>query len=241
MINEIHKTCKGIIYDGITHLSWMPSDDLKTFNTNKILYPEKMRNWSIDSVSYTVNSYGFRNNFEFDNNLDSQKNLLVLGCSNSFGIGLSVEHVYCKIVANELKLNLVNLAVPGGSMDSAARVLYFWLKKINPIIVILQTPEPSRREFLIEDGPNFLGSWNTKWFKSFFKYADENDNEFNQIKNMLLIKLILSKKTKFFNFDWTDCSYVEHKDLGRDLCHSGVETNKHVAQRVLDELERNIH
>lgn len=241
MINEKHKTCSGIIYDGITILNWITSDDLVTFNTNKKLYPKKMRKWNEDSVLYTVNSYGFRNNFEFDDNLKHQDNLVVLGCSNSFGIGVPADNIYCKIVADKLKLNLVNLAVPGGSMDSAARVSYFWLKKINPVMVILQIPERSRREFLIENGPSPKGSWDSKWLKYFFKYADESDNEFNKLKNILLIKTFMNENTHFFSFPWHKSFYVNHIDLGRDLNHVGIETHKYVAQRVLDELERNIY
>jgi hypothetical protein len=220
----------------------MTSDDLVTFNTNEKLYPKKMRKWNVDSVSYTVNSYGFRNNFEFDNDLANRKNLIVLGCSNSFGIGINAKDLYCKIVADKLNLNLVNLAVPGGSMDSSARVSYFWLKKINPVMVILQTTESSRREFLIEEGPSPKGSWDYKWLKHFSRYADENDDEFNEIKNTLLIKSFLHKDTKFFKFSFNDPFFKEELlDYARDLNHAGVETNKHIAQRVLDELERNIH
>lgn len=99
---------------------------------------------------YKVNSHGYRCP-EWEPLPDGKKNVVILGCSHTFGIGLEegevwVDQLYRLVDKNRLRF--WNLAVPGASADLCTRILYATEKVLFPKIVIVCWPASSRRERL---------------------------------------------------------------------------------------------
>jgi hypothetical protein len=99
---------------------------------------------------YAVNSAGYRC-AEWRPMPDGKKNVVVLGCSHTFGEGLDEGEVWVDqlyTLVNQRLLRFWNLGSPGASADKIVRILYATEKVLSPKIVIVCWPERSRRERL---------------------------------------------------------------------------------------------
>lgn len=93
-----------------------------------------------DDSKYLVNSYNCRS-VEFFNTPD----LLVAGCSQTFGIGAPVEGTWPFFVAKELGVEYVNTALPGGSTQTIVTNVLAYIRKFGkPKRILLLLPEPQR-------------------------------------------------------------------------------------------------
>jgi hypothetical protein len=98
---------------------------------------------------YHLNSYGYRCP-EFSPLPDGGKNVVVLGCSHTFGEGLEENETWASQVAkysNKI-LRWWNLGQPGASADLMIRILYGTEKVLFPKIIVACWPLWSRRERL---------------------------------------------------------------------------------------------
>ena len=104
--------------------------------------------WTDQNVVYEINSDGWRSRDcrEFD--ID-EPSLIVLGCSFTFGTGLNLEQTWGAKLAQRMGLELVNLGVPGHSLDLSTAWLMLNQHRItNPrAVVICETP-PARISWL---------------------------------------------------------------------------------------------
>ena len=128
---------------------------------------------------YKTNSYGYRCR-EFRPLPDGGKNVVVLGCSHTFGEGLEQEETWISRVARQSNkiLRWWNLARPGASADQMIRILYGTEKTIFPKIIVACWPAWSRRERL-DQFPQSLTSDNES-LKTENSYTDQH----NFLKNV---------------------------------------------------------
>ena len=83
---------------------------------------------------HTLNTQGYRCP-EWEPLPDGKKNVVILGCSHTFGVGLDegevwVDQLYRLVDKNRLRF--WNLAVPGASGDLCTRILYATEKVLFP-------------------------------------------------------------------------------------------------------------
>lgn len=216
-------------------LSWLPMDTqdlyLRNLKTNK----EKLiaNGWVDTEITYTFNSHGFRCN-EFT----SDPTIMFLGCSYTCGVGLPIHASWTSIVASKLNLASANLGIGGYSSDTAFRLCYGWIDVIQPKLVVMLQPHASRFELVKLIANNSveiktISSFSYDVHKSF--YADwishDSNSELNSLKNLLAIKSLCTERNiKFINFTLSE---LHSNDWARDLAHSGIESNKQFAKRVL--------
>jgi hypothetical protein len=103
-----------------------------------------------DNPNYKTNSYGYRCP-EFSPLPNGGKNVVVLGCSHTFGEGLEESEIWVsqlEKLLNNKQLRFWNLGQPGASADKCVRILYGCEKILFPKIVIVCWPTISRRERL---------------------------------------------------------------------------------------------
>lgn len=97
-------------------------------------------NYGDATNSYIVNSYGYRSP-HFAENTD----LVSLGCSQTFGVGIPAESVWSSLIASELGLSYANLATPGWSVQAMVQNFFSYCSKYgNPKIVTALLPDPYR-------------------------------------------------------------------------------------------------
>jgi len=226
-------------------LDWLPMDTKELFNKNLHTRRQELEEngWLKGEIKYQFDDLGFRkqlkNNFE--------KDILFLGCSVTFGLGINYEDSFTNIVADALGMNNVNWSIPASSNDTAFRLCQQYLQKETPSMVILTSPVPYRFELFSDitegsqshnitphhrEGDPFLVSN----FECPIEFFDERLCLLNREKNILAMEMLCSKnKIKFLRLNVESIDMI-YKDFGRDLAHPGVRTNQLFADMILKEL-----
>lgn len=127
------------------------------------------------SFGCVTNSLGYRCP-EFQPLPNGGKNVAVLGCSHTFGIGLLDDEVWVSQLEklfNNSSLRFWNLGSPGASCDKLVRLLYACEKVIFPKIIIVCWPAFSRRERLDKEPQNLTSDHYL--LASETKITDENN------------------------------------------------------------------
>ena len=137
---------------------------------------------------HKTNSYGYRCP-EFQPLPDGGKNVVVLGCSHTFGEGLEEEETWVSQVAKQSNkiLRWWNLARPGGNADQMIRILYGTEKVLFPKIIVACWPAWSRRERL-DSQPQNLTSDN-----SLLSMENDNTDRNNFLKNVFFLEKFAEK------------------------------------------------
>ena len=150
---------------------------------------------------YKTNSYGYRCP-EFNKHLEGGKNVIVLGCSHTFGEGLEEKEIWVNILAKNLEnkhsvktLRWWNLARPGGNADQLIRILYATENFLYPKIIIACWPAISRRERLDLESQNLTSD------SEFLKIETANTDKNNFLRNVFFLEKFAQKNNaKTFHF-----------------------------------------
>lgn len=113
-----------------------------------------------NNPDYKTNSQGYRCP-EFRPLPDGGKNVAVLGCSHTFGVGLEANEIWItrlEKLLNNKTLRFWNLGQPGASPDKCVRILYGCEKVLFPKIIIVCWPSWSRRERLGNHAQSLTGN-----------------------------------------------------------------------------------
>ena len=196
---------------------------------------------------HTVNSHGYRC-AEWDPMPDGKKNVVVLGCSHTFGQGLADNQHWVHFVSqhNTKRLRYWNLGVPGASGDACVRRLWGTQKLLAPRIVIMCWPDESRREYanpvhhtVKEDVQNFLHNvWWTEKFaevtgaRTFHCFAhDPIVNE--QLKDLNVLEDYTIKNCWPYWDKFEQRQRHSAPSLASDGAHYGVEHHQRFAELFL--------
>lgn len=153
---------------------------------------EGLTDYKLDDFSYKLNKYGFRG--EWDLEIGSVENsIATFGCSFTFGVGCSIENLWCEILAKNLNKKLYNFGVGGTGVEHSA-LLYSILSRFtrfDTVVVIV----PHFRRMLFPSN---------KTKKIFFYYNFLHDYKYSD----LYMETIRSK-----TYDVLDDSYFQHRTL----------------------------
>ena len=129
-----------------------------------------------------VNSLGYRCS-EF-NVPDGKKNVVILGCSHTFGVGHAEETYWVAHLSkhNTKLLRYWNLASPGCSADKMVRILYGTEKVLFPKIIICCWPITSRREHLDKIPIHLFGR------DKYLKFETDSTDHQNFLKNLFFVQ-----------------------------------------------------
>ena len=137
---------------------------------------------------------------------DGKKNVVVLGCSHTWGVGHEDDTHWVALLSkhNSNLLRYWNLAQPGASADQIVRILYGTEKVMSPKIIIVCWPLWSRRERL-DSYPISLTSDDNP-----LKVENEETDKNNFLKNVFFVEKFAEKnQCKTFHCFAQD-SYHEH-------------------------------
>jgi hypothetical protein len=160
------------------------------------------------ATGYKTNSLGYRCP-EFRPLPDGGKNVVVLGCSHTFGEGLEENETWVSQVAKNSNkiLRWWNLGQPGASADLMTRILYGSEKVLFPKIIIACWPARSRRERLDLHAQNLTSD------NILLKTENDNTDQNNFLKNIFFIEKFAEKnKAKTFH-----CFAEEAYELDNNL------------------------
>lgn len=230
---------------------WFPSDTKSNFLKSS---KENQEYWNNNPFKYTLNSWGHR----CENIIVSQDNIVFLGCSLTFGIGLPKEQTWTHQVAEALGKREVNLGVPGGSLDSAYRLYDAWQYEIKADVTVLMIPPGRRVE--IDRGKYYLryAHWSrgtvsdfTPEMDDFIMFSCLDDKPYQTIKNknIAAIKWIAHEtNSKLYiveshSFQLPSPSKTigdvrKHERTARDGRHPGPVWHEETARYILNEIRR---
>lgn len=240
--DENKKSCLGWRFAGQT-LDWMPTDTKENFESMMIVpkHREYFQNLGWDkpgAITYKFNSHGFRSR-EFNS---SNRCILTLGCSYSFGTGLPVETLWSTLLSQTLEVDCYNLSWPGIASDTCYRLAEYWIPKLKPCAVFVVLPPRHRFELLINDSndidrtykvfmpmsqKNLLNAGQDAYVKNWF--LCEDNAEVQQRKNQRAIKNLC--------WDLNLPCFVENAEKhfadSRDYMHAGPSGHKFLADKFL--------
>jgi hypothetical protein len=137
---------------------------------------------------------------------DGKKNVVILGCSHTYGVGLEDNEHWTHFLSkhNTERLRYWNLGQPGASADKIVRILHGTEQLLYPEIVIVCWPLWNRRERL-DRYPESLTSDN-----EFLKTETEHTDRHNFLKNVFLVEKFAEKnRCKVFHC-FADETYQDH-------------------------------
>jgi len=125
------------------------------------LEPEQIPGREHDTVHIfekEVNSFNYRSP-EF-----SQVDLITLGCSQTFGIGVCYEYIWPNLLAKKLNFTHANISLPGWSASQAIRNFYIYVNTYGkPKAVSLLLPDFFRYLYVVTPEVSRLYSGEEPW------------------------------------------------------------------------------
>lgn len=212
--------------------------------------------WLLDGIEYQTDTYGFRNKEDYEN-----VDIVTLGCSDTFGIGNNDELIWPSLIRKQSSKKVINLGVPGGSIDTCYRVLKGFLSKYKTKEVYLLIPGISRNEFYVNSkygepqciqiGPNFHKVIQdediSKLAEKIFDHitACSINAKLNQTGYIDAINWICKKNNiklvkignPIHEPDWDDSYKLKDFTLAADKLHLGHDYQKLIFDRFINKLE----
>ena len=197
-------------------------------------------------VEYHFNEFGHRSEIPL-----SENHFLVVGGSQTFGIGVPVGKTYAEIIAKRLGMEYYNLSLPGTSHDVNIFNLIWYLSRRNPAFVLWEWLFDTRNCLLLED-KNYtvlpLISMMVEKQEEVFDirgltdfFVSSNDVGYNRTRRIMhegqLDNLAKANNTTIhqYNFNGSkDYNKWKQLDIGRDGEHFGIETHESIAEQLMD-------
>jgi len=229
-----------------TVMDWYPSDSPERLKKSP---QEHQAHWnSLPPIKYHLNKYGFRSG-EFPE-VETRDSITFLGCSQTFGIGLHKDKTWASLVAEHFNLPEINLAIPGGSLDSAFRVYNEWQPIHKSKITCLLLPPDNRFESIwFTNRPGSYKWLNMGWWSvaSDRKLSDDTKEfilhmlspevqEVRKDRNISAIKYIAQENdSRLIILPWITGA-TGPLDVARDGVHGGIEWNRAMADEFIGKI-----
>lgn len=166
----------------------------------------------LDGKLYKVNRHGYRCPEFPSKSLEGGKNVVVLGCSHTFGIGSSDDELWVNLFEKKLQNNRLrfwNLGQPGASGDLIVRILYSTEQILFPDIILVCWPHMSRRERLDYPEPRNLTNADP-----ILKTETATTDRQNFYKNVFFIeKFAMHRRAKVFHCFAEEVEQLDNSNL----------------------------
>jgi hypothetical protein len=91
-------------------------------------------------TEYSFNNFGYR-----DSHWNSKAEILAVGCSNTYGIGVPIDSRWTNILEQKIHKKIHNLSLPGGSINELVSKSFEYFKEFgNPHTMLCLFPDPFR-------------------------------------------------------------------------------------------------
>jgi len=231
--------------DNLQLLSYEPPNINSNF-TGKLEEKDFKKNLKIQSTNwvyrtkkifYRNNNFGFRTK-SFDR-VNWQDSIVVLGCSNVYGIGLAEEDTISHKLEQILKISTINLGVPASAVDlSCWNSLILHEKNYRPRAIVQIWSDLAR---YTDKAGNILrpfGAGSKEYigeldWEERAKFYTMSDRALWRGKAAYHEGSFFSHVANTLNIDSFRCD-----DCARDLAHPGIESVQIAAERIAESLKQ---
>jgi hypothetical protein len=237
--------------DGGFTLSFCPADSKKLFEKNLKTQPDDWY-YRTHEVKYTLNSLGYRTK-EFGD-IDWKESIVIFGCSNVFGIGVTDEHTIAYFLEQLSGRPVINMGVGGSSIQTVLHnsIILNDSKYLTPKAVVNMWTDLSRYQCYMSDNVIHMGIWSTENKKSQF-HTITNRIHFN-LMNIKMIRNLWKNKTIYYEgtvfgqenlinkLETEICcerlNSLEYEDeFARDMAHPSYMTNENIAKKIYEKIK----
>jgi hypothetical protein len=122
-------------------------DEVQTSSDLRDICARSWQHWQANPFEYSVNSWGHRGS-EFRKN-----GLVMLGCSYTWGWGMSEQWSWPWLVGDRLGMAVNCLGYPGEGGDRASMLALGWIRELEPRVVYFLDLFTTRRTWLMQWQP----------------------------------------------------------------------------------------
>lgn len=233
---------------------WANFDGPELFEKNLKIMPADWR-YRTDDITYNVNGSGYRT-YEWKD-IDWKNAIVVLGCSNTFGVGLDEPETITGVLEELTGRQVVNLGYPAGSNDIILHNASMLFEKFGaPYSVVVNWTTTDRMRYFERHNAIDVGPWsetgglfnNTPGKLYNIMIADEYNVQTRNYFISRAMNAIWQGRTKYITLSYFNLSAhfmlaettfkIDNK--ARDLLHPGYENSKEVAQYVYHRLNEQV-
>jgi len=143
------------VLDNIDYVFDLSEENISSINCNRAGFDKndhsKIRTSHLD---FHKNTYKLNNlNFRDEKDLISGKpaDILTLGCSQTFGIGLPQEYIWPFLIEKKMNRSVSNLGMSGASAKMISDLMLYYFKNVGlPKVVIANFPDTFRYSHLLD-------------------------------------------------------------------------------------------
>ena len=224
--------------------NFVGSDSAENFQENLKIMPDDWY-YRTHEIIYDVNSEGYRTE-EF-NQIKWNESIVIIGCSNVFGIGLETEHTIPVKLSKMLSVPVVNLGYPGSSIAVAFHnnvmlkenypkplgVVNFWTHHAR---CVYYSNELQHFTHSTMEPGNYMDIWNRD-----ATHARVNAKIMSKATRLLWSDTAYADASIFKDTaDIIGCEYIEADRNARDRGHPGIEKAEHMAHRFATKLKEQL-
>lgn len=224
------------------------TDTAELFIENLKIMPEEWH-YRLKTITYSRNKFGYRGP-EFEG-VNWNNSIIVLGCSNVFGIGVAEDETLPYFIQNNTGITTVNMGIAASSIYHSYYNIMSIIEAGNtPIAIVHVYSALDRLLYFYPKSHVSIGHWVTanedKNDHNYKLYTSWNLHESNTLSQAKLIQRTLRLLCKYVNY--IECSYfktsaellniklLDSIDFARDLVHPGRLSNKNAADIITAEL-----
>tara|TARA_B100002019_G_scaffold165966_1_gene143411 strand:- start:916 stop:1800 length:885 start_codon:yes stop_codon:yes gene_type:complete len=178
-------------------LNWHLTDSEQLFDYHLKNFPEIFQRFVEDPITYSINSDGFRSEFEFKPNKGLEVDIF-LGCSHTLGSGHYWENTWPFVVSQYTGNKIVNLAEGGSGIERAFFNLLKYRDYFNIKNIFHHQPLYPRYDFIDFHSRDF---YDNKPFRFFpFQPAWDGDEPgYAPYSEEYMHKVLLSERFMYYN------------------------------------------
>lgn len=172
--------------------SWTIKPSQKTDGWHRLgSYPGT---YTHNDIQFRFNNLGWRSDFDFSQQLQNGSNIIVLGCSDTFGPGLPADSTWPILLQNLVgpTQRVLNFSWCGISTDWIARIGHKSMRYLEKSVaaVCVLWPHLSAREFISKRACSGINTYlkSVVPFAQWWDYIDWKSNNYNFYKNYHLLK-----------------------------------------------------
>jgi hypothetical protein len=152
-------------------------------------------NLMFPELTFNINSYGYRSDFEFDiESLSGKKLVICFGCTDTFGLQHNVDKIWPTLLQNNIgsEYTVLNCGVVGAALDTVARQItkIARVKSLHIEAMCVLSPHPTRREFVSKEYTHIINIADKVYvpYEEYWDFIDWKSNNYNYHKNNQLIE-----------------------------------------------------